>query len=80
MAKKKKNKKSKLRRSAKKRHNKQKLSQRTRDIEADCVDAPDPERRRQYLIAAYDRLEEYAINVKRDKDDSLWEPSSSEKY
>ena len=50
------------------------------DIKEDCKDAPDPERRKEYLIAAYERLEEYAKNIKRDRSDPKWEYSSRENY
>lgn len=32
---------------------------RIKKIEEDCQDAPEPERRRQYLIGAFERLDEY---------------------
>ncbi len=49
-------------------------------IDMDLEDAPDPERRKAYLKAAKERLEEYSINIKRDKSDPLWEPSSQEVF
>ena len=49
-------------------------------IEMDLENAPDPERRREYLKATIERLEEYSINIKRDKDDPKWEYSSYEEY
>ncbi len=49
-------------------------------INIDLEDAPDPERRKGYLKASIERLEEYSINIKRDKNDPKWEPSSYEEY
>ena len=49
-------------------------------IEEDCKDAPDPERRKIYLEAAYVRLKEYAENIKRDRSDPKWEYSSREEF
>ena len=49
-------------------------------IEMDLENAPDPERRKEYLKASIERLEEYSINIKRDKDDPKWEYSSYEEY
>ena len=31
-------------------------------------------RQEEYLKASIERLNEYAVNIKRDKDDPLWEP------
>ncbi len=69
----KKNKAKKLRNRIKKRREKSL-------IDVDLEDAPDPERRRAYLKASMERLDEYAINIKRDRDDPLWESSSQEVY
>lgn len=49
-------------------------------IEMDLENAPDPERRREYLKASIERLEEYSINIKRDRNDPKWEFSSYEEY
>lgn len=49
-------------------------------MEMDLENAPDPERRREYLKASIERLEEYSKNIKRDKDDPKWEFSSYEEY
>jgi len=49
-------------------------------IDIDLQGAPDPERRRAYLKASMERLEEYSVNIKRDRSDPLWEPSSQEVF
>ncbi len=49
-------------------------------MKLDLEDAPNPERRKEYLKAAIERLEEYSKNIKRDRNDPKWEHSSYEKY
>lgn len=49
-------------------------------IEMDLENAPDPERRKEYLKASIERLEEYSKNIKRDRNDPKWEYSSYEEY
>ena len=76
----KKDKKAKMRKAFRKRQEQKKDILRERAIEEDCIDALDPERRREYLLAAFKRLEEYNVNIRRDPSDPLWEPSSKEVF
>ena len=71
--KKKKNKSKNLRKRIKKRREKSL-------IKLDLENAPDPERRKEYLKASIERLKEYSENIKRDRDDPKWEQSSYQKY
>jgi len=60
-----------------------KRSQKRREdnlMKIDLENAPDPERRKEYIKAAMERMEEYSINIKRDKDDPKKEYSSYEKF
>ncbi len=70
---KKKNKLKNLRKRIKKRKEKSLMN-------IDLEGSPDPERRKEYLKASMERLEEYSENIKRDPSDPLWEASSEEKY
>lgn len=48
-------------------------------FEIDLADAPDPERRKEYLKASLQRLKEYSENIKRDKSDPKWEADNNGK-
>jgi hypothetical protein len=74
------NKRDKLRKSMKKRRGKKKKVEQMIMIEEDCKDAPDPERRKEYLISVFKRLEEYYENIQRDPGDPKWESSSHEGF
>lgn len=78
----KKDKRAKFRKSFQKRQSQMKdrilRDQRMKWIEEDCRGAPNKEWLKNYLIGAFERLDEYDINRKRNKDDPLWESDSSE--
>ena len=72
--------------SKKKNKNLRKRDRKRREkslINLDLEGYTDPEQRRrckEYLEASMERLKEYSINIKRDKNDPKWEYSSGMKF